>query len=144
MTITNHSQNKPNQRISHLGTQKATRDATRFLRFPRNRNPIIYLVRHVVIGQLFLPNMFLFRASLVSLVLLQQEEIHRLNLVSKSKKTNLSFSILSIRKVRLRCMKRRGLIKILKKMKRGGFSQYHVSQDNDIKHSLKALQKLTR
>ena len=33
--------------MSHLGTQKATRDATRFLRFPRNR-PIIYLVRHCV------------------------------------------------------------------------------------------------
>ena len=58
-----------------------------FLRFPRNR-PIMYLVRHV--GQLFLPNLFLFRASLVSLVLLQQEVTHRLNLVSKSKKTNLA------------------------------------------------------
>ena len=65
-----------------------------FLRFPRNRS-IIYLVRHSVIGELFLPNMFLFRASRVSLVLLQQEVTHRLNLVSKSKKTNLSFSILS-------------------------------------------------
>ena len=43
-----------------------------FLRFPRNR-PIIYLVRHSVIGQLFLPNMFLFRASRVSLVLLQTQ-----------------------------------------------------------------------
>ena len=37
-----------------------------------------------------LSNMFLFRASLLSLVLLQQEVTHRLNLVSKSKKTNLS------------------------------------------------------
>ena len=60
-----------------------------FLRFPRNL-PIIYLERHIVIGQLFLPNIFLFCASLVSLVLLQQEVTHRLNLVSKSKKTNLS------------------------------------------------------
>ena len=58
--------------MSHLGTQKATRGATRFFAFPRNR-PIIYLVRHSVIGQLFLPNMFLFRASRVSLVLLQTQ-----------------------------------------------------------------------
>ena len=62
--------------------------------------------------------MFLFRASLVSLVLLQQEVTHRLNLVSKSKKTNLSvFSQDSQTKVY-----EKGLIKILKKMKRGGFS----------------------
>jgi len=58
-----------------------------FLRFPRNR-PIIYLVQHVVISQLFLPNMFLFRASLVSLVLLQQE-VTQVKSRSKSKKTNL-------------------------------------------------------
>ena len=43
-----------------------------FLRFPRNL-PIIHLERHIVIGQLFLPNIFLFCASLVSLVFLQQE-----------------------------------------------------------------------
>ena len=58
--------------MSHLGTQKATVVRHGFLRFPRNR-PIIYLVRHSVIGQLFLPNMFLFRASRVSLVLLQTQ-----------------------------------------------------------------------
>ena len=44
-----------------------------FLRFPRNL-PIIHLERHIVIGQLFLPNIFLFCASLVSLVFLQQEK----------------------------------------------------------------------
>ena len=90
MTITNHSQNKPNKedRISALKRPPVMQHD--FLRFPRNL-PIIYLERHIVIGQLFLPNIVLVRASLVSLVLLQQEVTHRLlNLVSKSNKTNLS------------------------------------------------------
>ena len=63
--------------------------------------------------------MFLFRASRVSFVLLQQEVTHRLNLVSKSKKTNLSvFSQDSQTQV----YEKAWLIKILKKMKQGGFS----------------------
>ena len=91
-----------------------------FLHFPRNR-PIIYLVRHCVIGQLFLPNMFLFRASLVSLVLLQQEVTHRLNLVSKSKKTKTNLSVFS-QDSQTQVYEKAWLIKILKKMKQGGFS----------------------
>ena len=112
-----------------------------FLRFPRNR-PIIYLVRHSVIGQLFLPNMFLFRASLVSLVLLQQEVTHRLNLVSKSKKTKTNLSVFS--QDSQSQVYEKAWVNQDTGENEAGWLFYQVSQGYDAKDTLKALQKLTR